>query len=95
MAKKKENTKEPDKGFIAIGFKSFVSGDMDFLQDDLDEDPDNPYLNWVLEKNSPLKGRWDTRQPSDLIPEIKFLHREHIQVYWHDGKLTWSDRRPH
>lgn len=52
MAKKKENTKEPVKGFIAIRFKSIVSGDMDFLQDDLDEDPDNPYLNWVLEKTT-------------------------------------------
>lgn len=52
MAKKKENTQEPAKGFITIGFKSIVSGDMDFLRDDLDEDPDNPYLNWVLEKTT-------------------------------------------
>jgi len=52
MAKKKENTKEPVKGFIAIRFKSIVGGDMVFLQDDLYEDPDNPYLNWLLEKTT-------------------------------------------
>lgn len=25
---------------------------------------------------------------------INLLHGEHIQVYWHEGKLTWSDGRP-